>query len=179
MHGNVYATHDTAVNNGQATNANVHWMIIHPILDQTAVKGCSLCSTITTKTKTVEDQYLTYKGTTDDWFAAIQPDREGNLFMAYEYGSTSGKVSPSSALIARRATVAQGPHWGGPVHAQGVILRKADNATSDSRWGDYEAVGFEGWDRNSIVFATEYAAPGSQGWATHLDRVRYSRLNQD
>ena len=44
---------------------------------------------------------------------------------------------------------------------------------SNSRWGDYEAVAFEGWGSNNILFATEYAAPGGQGWATHLDRVAY------
>ena len=179
MHGNIYAAHDTAVNNGTATNANIHWMIVHPTLDQTAVEGCSVCSKITSETAVVDNEYLTYQGKTDDWFGAIQPDREANVFMAYEYVSTTAQVSPSSALIARRATVAPGPRWGGPFKGHGRILREATNATSNSRWGDYEAVGFESWDRNGVVVATEYAAPGTQGWATHIDRVKYARLTQN
>jgi hypothetical protein len=173
MGGNVYASHDTAVNNGTATNANVHWMIIEPVLDQTSVAGCTLCSTIKPATHVIDNQYLTYPGTTDDWFGAIQPDREGNLFMAYEYGSTSGHTSPSGLYIARRATAATGASWGDG----GVFLKVGANATTNTRWGDYEAVGFEGWQNNGIILATEY--PGAGGdWATHIDRVNYNNLTQ-
>ena len=173
MHGNIYAAHDTAVNNDTAINANVHWLIVHPVLDQTAVAGCTVCSKITGKTKLVEDEYLTFTGTTDDWFAAIQPDREGNLFMGFEYGSTSGHVSPSSRYVARRATAPAGADWGD----LGAFLKQAANATTNSRWGDYEAVAFEGWDANTLLFATEYAGVGGD-WATHIDRVAYTSLSQ-
>ncbi len=180
MNGNVYATHDTAVNNGTTTNANVHWMVIHPVLQQTTTAGCSLCSTITTGTYRIDDQYLTYGGTTDDWFGVIQPDREGNVFMAYEYGSTSGHVSPSSVYIARRVTLVRGASWGGPSSSGGIFLRLAANATNNSRWGDYEAAAFEGWGRNpnSILFATEYAHSGGD-WGTHIDRVSYKNNSQN
>jgi len=171
MHGKVYATHDTAVNNGTATNANVHWLVIQPVLTQTSVSGCTLCSTITTATKALDNNYLTYSGTTDDWFGAIQPDREGNVFMGYEYGSTSGHVSPSSVFIARRATAAPGSSWGDG----GIYLKVGSGATTNSRWGDYEAVSFEGWSRASIVFATEWS---NGNWSTHIDRVAYTSLAQ-
>jgi hypothetical protein len=173
MHGNVYATHDTAVNNGVAVNANVHWMVVEPVLSQTTVAGCTVCSTITAGSHLIDNQYVTYGGTTDDWFGAIQPDREGNLFLAYEYGSTSGKTSPSSVYIARRATAAVGASWGDG----GAFLKIAANATTNTRWGDYEAVAFEGWGSNGIVFATEYAGAGGD-WATHIDRVNYTTLAQ-
>jgi hypothetical protein len=173
MHGNVYATHDTAVNNGSAVNANVHWVVVEPVLSQTTVAGCTICSTITTGTHLLDNQYLTYGGATDDWFGAIQPDREGNLFMAYEYGSTTFQTSPSSVYISRRATLAAGASWGD----SGIFLRVAGNATTNTRWGDYEAVAFEGWGSNGIVFATEYAGAGGD-WATHIDRVNYRNLSQ-
>jgi hypothetical protein len=173
MHGNIYAVHDTAVNNGTATNANTHWMIVEPVLNQNAVAGCTECGVIGTQTHLVDNGRLTYGGTTDDWFGVIQPDREGNLFMAFEYGSTSGHVSPSSVYIARRATAAGGASWGDG----GVFLRSAANATTNTRWGDYEATSFAGWNSNNIYFATEFAGPGGD-WATHIDRVNYSNLTQ-
>ena len=176
MNGNVYASHDSAVNNGTVTNANVHWMVIHPTLDQAAVAGCSLCSKITGKSSVVDNQYLTYSGTTDDWFGVVQPDREGNVFMAYEYGSTSGGTSPSSAYIARRATLGAGASWGGPSAAGGYFLKVGTGATGNSRWGDYEAAAFEGFNRNSVVFATEWS---NGNWSTHLDRVAYSSMSQN
>ena len=74
MHGNAYFTHDTALNNGSATNANVLFGVIHPVLDQTTVAGCTLCSTITGATSVADQGYIFYGGTTDTWFGAIQPD---------------------------------------------------------------------------------------------------------
>ena len=173
MHGNIYAAHDTAVNNGTATNANVHWMIIRPVLTQVSVAGCTECGQITTATRAIDTEYLTYGGTTDDWFGVIQPDREGNIFMAYEYGSTTFHTSPSSIYVARRATLAPGSNWGDG----GVFLKAGPNATTNTRWGDYEAVAFEGWNSNGIVFATEYPAVGGN-WATHIDRVGYTSMAQ-
>jgi hypothetical protein len=171
MGGKIYASHDTAVNNGTATNANVHWMIIQPVITQTSVSGCTLCSTITTSTRVLDNAYITYSGTTDDWFGVVQPDREGNLFVAYEYGSTSGHVSPSSVYIARRATAAAGSSFGDG----GVYLKVGSAATTNSRWGDYEAAGYEGWIGNKIVFVTEWS---NGNWSTHIDRVGYTSLVQ-
>jgi len=171
MNGNIYAAHDTAVNNGTATNANVHWMVIEPVLNQLGVSGCTECGTITTATHAVDNNYLTYSGTTDDWFAVLQPDREGNLFMGYEYGSTSFTTSPSSVYIARRATAAAGSGWGDG----GIFLKVGSGATTNSRWGDYEAVSFASWGGNYVWFATEWS---NGNWSTHIDKVNYSNLAQ-
>ena len=169
MHGNVYFTHDSAVNNGSFVNANVLFGVIHPVLSQPS-SGCTLCSTITGGTSVVDQGYVTYSGQTDTWFGAIQPDRENNLFVGYEYGSTTFSTSPSSVYIAKRATASGFPDGG-------FFLRQAANATTNSRWGDYEAVAFEGWGSNNILFATEYA--GSNGnWATRLSRVAYKTPSQ-
>jgi hypothetical protein len=170
MHGNVYFTHDTALNNGSFVNANVQWGIVRPVLDQTAIVGCTVCSQITADTSLVDNGYLTHSGSTDTWFGVIQPDREGNVFIAYEYGSTSGAVSPSSAFISRRATATDFPDGG-------VFLRVATNETFNSRWGDYEAASFAGWDSNQIWFATEYSDT-TFDWGTHIDRVNYSTLSE-
>jgi hypothetical protein len=173
MHGNIYAAHDTAVNNGTSTNANVHWMIVEPVLNQLAVAGCTECGAITTSTRVLDNQYLTYAGTTDDWFGVIQPDREGNVFLGYEYGSTSGHVSPSSVYIARRATAAAGASWGDG----GFFLKQASTSTTNSRWGDYEAASFAGWNGNYVWFGTEFAG-ANHDWATHIDKVNYQNLAQ-
>jgi len=171
MHGNVYFTHDSMVNNGSFNNVNVLYGVIHPVLSQPS-SGCTLCSTITGATSVVDQGYIVYGGERDTWFGAIQPDREGNLFIGYEYSAFSAPVtSPSSVYIAKRATASGFPDGG-------FFLRVAANATTNSRWGDYEAVAFEGWGSNNILFATEYAAPGSQGWRTHIDRVAYKSPTQ-
>jgi hypothetical protein len=170
MHGNVYFTHDTAVDNGSFVNANVQWGIVKPVLDQTAIGGCTICSVITGDTSLVDNGYLTHPGTTDTWFGVIQPDREGNVFIAYEYGSTSGAVSPSSAYIARRATATDWPD-------NGFFLMEAINETFNTRWGDYEAASFAGWNSNQIWLATEYSDT-TFDWGTNLSRVNYSSLDE-
>jgi hypothetical protein len=180
MHGNIYFTHDTAAkvktNVGTFVNANVAWGVIHPALDQTAVFGCTACSVITTKTKTVDQGTITFPGQTDTWFGAIQPDREGNLFIGFDYQSSFPDLTePSSAYVARRATAAPGSNF--PGNAQ--ILRVGDNYydSLNMRWGDYSAMGFDGWDSNGIWFATQYAN-SSNDWSTHIDELGYGSLDQ-
>jgi hypothetical protein len=174
MHGMVYASHDSAVDNGTAVNANVHWMVIRPVLDQNAVGGCSLCSEITSDTSLVHDEYLTFPGETDTWFGVIQPDREGNIFLGFEGASTTFAVSPSGAYVSRRAT---SDVWG-PNGA--VCLPQCQTTpTTNVRWGDYEAATFDGWDSNNVWIATEYSDPASGGdWGTHLDLVKYTSADQ-
>jgi hypothetical protein len=172
MHGMVYATHDTALNNGAATNANVHWMVIKPVLSQPA-SGCTLCTTITGATSLVHDEYLTYGGQSDTWFGAIQPDREGNIFLEFEFASTTFGYSPGGSYIARRATATGWPDTGA------CLSCVFGTATTNFRWGDYEAMSFDGWDTNNIWIATEYSDPTSGGdWGTHMDKVKYTSLAQ-
>ncbi len=170
MHGMVYATHDSAVDNGTDVNANVHWIIARPELTQ-PTSGCTLCTTIT-GADLVDDGYITYAGATDTWFGVIQPDREGNPFIGFEYGSTTSAVSPSSAYVARRATAPVGSGFD-----NGFFLTFATNGTDNFRWGDYEAVTFDGWDTNNIWFATEYSDV-TRDWGTHLDKVKYTSMDQ-
>jgi hypothetical protein len=171
--GMVYATHDTAVDNGDATNANVHWFALKPVLDQTSVAGCTLCSTITGDTALVDQGYITYPGETDTWFGVIQPDREGNMFIAFDYGSSDPVgVSPSSAYLARRVTATDFPDMG-------QFLAIGGTDTFNDRWGDYQAVGFSGFDSNQIWFATEISDVTTAGdWTTHIDHANYSSLAQ-
>ena len=168
MHGKVYATHDSAVDNGDDVNANVQWMIVQPVLDQ-PTSGCSLCTTISADTTLADSGFITYPGSTDTWFGAIQPDREGNPFIGFEYGSTTDQISPSSAYVARRVT--------GTSFGTQSLLKLATNGTDNVRWGDYEAVTFDGWDTNNIWFATEYSDT-TRDWGTHLDKVKYTTLAQ-
>jgi hypothetical protein len=187
MHGNLYFTHDTAAkvktaNVGTFVNANVLWGVIHPVLDQNAVPGCTECSVITKKTTRLDQGTITFAGQTDTWFGAIQPDREGNLFIGFDYQSTTAPVTePSSFYVARRATVQPGSGFD-----SGVLLKQGTNPTDDFRWGDYSAIGFDGWDSNGIWFATEYSDSNVQDcdgtpcttWSTHVDRLGYSSLDQ-
>jgi hypothetical protein len=168
MHGLVYATHDSAVDNGSDVNANVQWMIVKPVIDQ-PTSGCTLCTTISAGTTLYDSGFITYPGSTDTWFGAIQPDREGNPFIGFEYGSTTDQVPPSSAYVARRVT--------GTSFGTQSLLRLATNGTDNFRWGDYEAVTFDGWDSNNIWFATEYSDT-TRDWGTHLDKVKYTNLGQ-
>lgn len=168
MHGKVYATHDSAVDNGDDVNANVQWMIVQPVLDQ-PTSGCTLCTTISADTTLEDSGFITYPGSTDTWFGAIQPDREGNPFIGFEYGSTTDQIPPSSAYVARRVTAT--------TFGTQSLLKLATNGTDNFRWGDYEAVTFDGWDTNNIWFATEYSDT-TRDWGTHLDKVKYTSLAQ-
>jgi hypothetical protein len=186
MHGNVYFTHDTAAkvktNGVNFVNANVLWGMIRPVLDQNAVPGCTRCSVITTKTIRVDEGTITFPGQTDTWFGAIQPDREGNLFIGFDYQSTTTPVAePSSFYVARRATAQPGSGFDA-----GVPLKPGTNPTDDFRWGDYSAIGFDGWDSDGIWFATQYSGTndgaggscvsGTCTWSTHVDKLGYSSL---
>jgi hypothetical protein len=189
MHGNLYFTHDTAAkvktaNVGTFVNANVLWGIIHPVLDQNAVPGCTKCSVITKKTTRLDQGTITFAGQIDTWFGAIQPDREGNLFIGFDYQSTTAPVTePSSFYVARRATVQPGSGFDA-----GQMLKQGINPTDDFRWGDYSAIGFDGWDSDGIWFATQYSGTndgaggdcGGSGctWSTHVDRLGYDSLSE-
>ena len=72
--------------------------------------------------------------------------------------------------IARRATAAV---WADA----GVFLKHATNATTNTRWGDYEASSFASWTTNAVWFGTEYSRVGGD-WATHIDKVNYANLAQ-
>ncbi len=188
MHGNIYFTHDTAVKVSGIVNANVLWGIVHPVTSQT-VLGCGQCSVITTKSKTVDQGYLTYAGETDTWFGAIQPDREGNLFLGFDYqsqtlaaGACPGCTYPSSVYIARRATSPLGAAW----PDTGLFLKiGTGNVGSDPftvrRWGDYSAIGFDSWENNNVWFATQWAADNGVSpnfWQTHIDELGYTDQTQ-
>src|SRR5262249_24072569 len=146
-------------------------------LDQTMVPGCTLCSVITTKTRMVDQGYLTYPGETDTWFGAIQPDREGNLFIGFDYQSETSlmsglPVTPSSAYVSRRATAASGSGFDA-----GVLLKATTDPTFNDRWGDYSAIGFDGWESNGVWFATQFSNSDFD-WATHIDQLGYTALDQ-
>ena len=156
---------------------NVLWGIVHPVLDQTTVAGCTLCSRITTQTAMVDEGYLTYPGETDTWFGAIQPDREGNLFIGFDFQSETlllggFPVTPSSAYVSRRATAAAGSGF----PDGGFFLQASTDPTDDFRWGDYSAIGFDGWESNGVWFATEYSGANND-WATHIDELGYTSLD--
>jgi hypothetical protein len=168
MHGMVYATHDSALDNGDDTNANVQWMIIKPEIDQ-PTSGCTLCTTLTGGTTLADSGFITYPGSTDTWFGVIQPDREGNPFIAFEFGSTTAALPPSSAYVARRVTASS--------FDEGTLLTLATNGSDNFRWGDYEAATFDGWDSNNIWVATQYSDV-TRDWGTHLDKVGYTSLAQ-
>jgi hypothetical protein len=177
MHGNIYFTHDTAAKVGRIINANVLWGIVHPALIQTVV-GCPVCSLITSRSSLVDQGLITYPGETDTWFGAIQPDREGNLFIGFDYQSETSlsgglPVAPSSVFISRRATAPPGSGF----PDGGTFLKLSTDPTDDFRWGDYSAIGFDGWESNGIWFATQYSA-GTNDWATHIDQLGYTSLDQ-
>jgi hypothetical protein len=177
MLGNVYFTHDTAVKEHKLVNANVHWGIVHPVLDQT-LPGCGNCSRITTKTSLVDQGLITYSGETDTWFGAIQPDREGNLFVAFDYQSETNlsgglPVTPSSVFISRRATAAAGSGF----PDDGTFLKLSTDPTDDFRWGDYSAMGFDGWESDGVWFATQYSGSNND-WATHIDELGYTSTDE-
>jgi hypothetical protein len=191
LHGNLYFTHDTAAkvktNGINFVNANVLWGIIRPVLDQNAVPGCPGCSVITTKTIRLDEGTITFPGQTDTWFGAIQPDREGNLFLGFDYQTTNlngPPTFPSSAYIARRATAQPGSGF----PDTGVILFGDDyfdpsdctdpfSPDFPCRWGDYSAIGFDGWGSNGIWFATQYGN-SSHEWSTRIDELGYTTLAQ-
>lgn len=148
---------ETGVNNGSQVVPGIFWGQVMPFLDDTGalVNGYN-----------IQNGYQYYGGDGAASFGAVMPDLNGDLFMVFEFMSSS--TNPEVAYVSRRVN-----YYPGYFHDAGFVLRSGASYTFDTRWGDYEAASYDGSSADDVWFAGEYAA-SNHDWSTYIGKDKYS-----
>ncbi|MGH2517918.1 MAG: hypothetical protein ACRDHP_19910, partial [Ktedonobacterales bacterium] len=115
----------------------------------------------------VQDAYLNASNNyTALTFPVIMPDLDNDIIMGYDYmGDT---VFPSINFTDRRVTDPLNSMTGG----LGIIAVSGTVSTSNSRWGDFEAMSYPATYQDTIWFSSQYANPATSGdWITSIMRL--------
>ena len=151
---------ETGVNNGSQIVPSILWgQVFASLNDNGTLSSASV----------FQNGYLVYGGDSAASFGALMPDTDGNLFMVFEFMSSS--TNPEVAYTARRVTFPLGSF-----HDGGFILRAGNAATSNSRWGDYEATSYDGTANNDVWFSGQYSA-ANHDWSTFIGKDKFSLTN--
>jgi hypothetical protein len=141
----VYATWDTAINNGSQTVPGIEWAQVN-LSNAGGQRGNSDNS---------QTGYYNFSGDAAATFGTVMPDAQGNLVMLFEHMSHA--VFPETRYIVKSANQ---DNFKGP----GVLLKAGEMSYRPPlcgvggavcRWGDFEAASFDG--TGHIWFAGEYA----------------------
>ncbi len=105
--------------------------------------------------------YISFAGDQAASFGAMMQDENGRLVMVFD--TMSANLNPSIMVVSRKVT----DPLGSIGHAHFIV--KGPSATFDSRWGDYEAASYDGFNANHIWVSSEYSISGD--WTTFIARV--------
>lgn len=157
--GSLFAAHETNINNGSQTVPGAQWWEFRPTL------SVGYPAHITGATVN-QDAYLAGSGDISVSFPALTVDTEDDLIMVYDYMSST--INPGINYTGRRVT--------DPINTfprgLGRVVKAGLAPTSDSRWGDYEAGSFDGFQNDNLWIAAQYS--GANGdWSTFIVRLRY------
>ena len=108
-----------------------------------------------------QSSYLFFANDRAASFGATMQDKNGNLFMVFD--TMSANLNPSIMLAKRSKSDPLG------MFSQVGFIIKGPSATSDTRWGDYEAASYSGFNSNHVWVASQYSISGD--WATYIARV--------
>lgn len=151
---------ETGINNGSQIVPGIFWGQVNPVIDDS---GSLLSANV------YQSGYYNYAGDSAATYPVLMTDAGGNLFMLFEFMSSS--ANPGTVYTARRATFAPGFF-----HDGGIYLRSGDAATSNFRWGDYEAASYDGYGSDKVWFAGEYST-SAHTWSTFIGTDRFSLAN--
>lgn len=152
---------ESAINNGTQVVPGILWGQFTPeINDNGTLAGAVL----------YQQGYYVYSGDSAASFGALMPDAAGDLFMVFEFMSSTS--NPGVAYTARRVAFPFGKF-----HDGGIFLRSGDAPTTDGRWGDFEATSYDGSAKDDVWFAGEYAptsGPINGDWSTFIGKDKFS-----
>lgn len=148
---------NTGINNGTQVVPGVFWGQLLPTISDTGV--------ITNVSK-IQTGVLAFHGDIAAFFGALMPDSDGNLFMIFE--TMSSTISPKAEFVSRRSTFLPGFF-----HDTGNTLRSGDAATTNVRWGDYEAASYDGVTSDKVWFEGEYSASNGD-WSTFIGSTQFT-----
>lgn len=148
---------NTSVNNGTQNVPGIFWGQIAVSLDDSgAVTGGSV----------FQSGYFGLAGDASASFGALGTDSDGDLFMVYEYMSSS--VNPSVAYTARRVTFTPGAF-----HDGGTVFGAGGAAYLGQRWGDFEAFSPTGVPfTDDVWFAGQYSNANGD-WSTAIGHAKF------
>jgi len=164
--GVVYATWDTAVDNGTHVVPGIEWAQVN-ISNRDSENGNG-----------ARTDYYNFTGDAAATFGAVMPDAEGNVVMLFEHMSSA--VFPEARYIVKRSGQ---DNFKGP----GVLLKAGEMSyrptrcgvdINPCRWGDFMAASSDG--AGHIWFAGEYAntinTPVNHGrnWGTWIGAINAS-----
>jgi len=151
---------ETSVNNGSQNVPGIFWgQVVSSLNDDGSLAAASL----------FQSGYFAYTGDSAASFGALGADSDGDLFMVFEFMSST--TNPSVVYTSRRVTLSPGFfHDGGKILQQG---QAPFNGSSGGRWGDYEAVSPSGVPfTNDVWFSGQYAN-ASGDWSTWIGHDKF------
>lgn len=149
--GQIAFTLDTAVNNGTQIVPALFWGQIQVNLNDTgAISSASVN----------QSGYFAFSGDEAAMFGAPEFDSDGDLFMLYDFSSSS--VNPGVAYTSRRVTLTPGFF-----HDGGIILASGAGG-SFGRWGDYSAASPQGVPFTDQVWFSGQFATATGDWSTRI-----------
>lgn len=149
--------YETGVYNGTQTVGGIQWGQVAPQLSDTgSLTGATM----------FQQGLQYYGGDSTASFGAVMPDAGGDLFMVFDFMNSS--TNPEAAYTARRVSYALGTF-----HDGGLILQSGLAATSNSRWGDFEATSYDGVGPDDVWFAAQYSGAGGD-WATVIGKDKFT-----
>lgn len=148
---------ETAAMNSTRIVPSIFWGQVSPQLNDSAqITGGSV----------FQSGYYVHQNDAATSFGALMPDNDGDLFMVFELMGSS--INPEVVYTSRRVTFTLGLF-----HDGGLILRKGDAPTSNTRWGDYEAASFDGYSTDKVWFSGQYSASNGD-WSTFIGKDQYN-----
>jgi hypothetical protein len=144
---------ETAINNATQNVPGIFWGLVQPTISGGKITGATI---------NLNGTYA-FSGDRAASFGALMQTKTGNLLMVFD--TMSSTLAPSIMYATRLTT-----DIGGFEPAK--FLKKSLVATSNSRWGDYEATSYDGIATNNVWFASQFS--GTTGdWATFIGKVNF------
>jgi hypothetical protein len=145
---------DTGVSAGASVVPGMLWGQVAPTLTGNKVTSATL----------IQSGLVSYTGDRGASFGALMPDKNGSLIMVYD--TMSSTLDPSIAYVGRHSTGPPG------MFTTAKFLITGTATSPDSRWGDYEAISYDGTTTNKIWMAAQFGAAASD-WNTEIGAVHF------
>jgi hypothetical protein len=144
---------ETAINNGTQNVPGIFWGLVQPTISGGVITGASVNLNGT----------FNFSGDRAASFPALMQTKTGNLLMVFD--TMSNTIDPSIMYATRLTTDIGG-------FEPAIFLKKSLVATTNTRWGDYEATSYDGTTTNNVWFAAQYSGT-NQDWATFIGKVNF------
>ena len=145
---------ETGANNGTQVVPTIFWGQVKPTVSSGVITGATV----------TQSGYFGFTGDQAASFGALMATSAGKLLMVFD--TMSSTVKPGIMYTSRLTTDPPG------TFEAPRTLKAGGAATTNSRWGDYEATSYDGATTNNTWFAAEYS-PSNHDWSTYIGKVHF------